>query len=107
MPRRRREVNVEWLRSMWTVRTKTIDDLAATLGVSPALVRKLAKENGFPPRIPALRKYSDKAQQRFADPTPEEIAQKCAELRAKRSGSGGEGWTPPSYSYDHRKRVFY
>lgn len=107
MPRARKEVNVEWLRSMWTVRNKTVDDLAAALGISPTHVRRIARANNFPARIPSLRKYNAKAHQRFADPTPEEIAERCAEVRAKRASSEGSGWELPTYSYDHRRQVFY
>jgi hypothetical protein len=107
MSARVREVDLEWLRRKWKDSDWTIERMAAYAGVSGSHIGRLARRNNFPQRESAPRRYNEKCQQRLPDPTPEEIEQRCAEVRARRVNSGDEGgWTAPEFGFDHKNFRF-
>lgn len=101
----RSDVDVKRLRELWVSRAYTIARIAGEIGCSPATVKRLARENGFPTKT--NRMYNTKCQNRWPDPTPEEIAERCAEIRRKKGDESWTGrWEVPKYSYDNRTGIF-
>jgi hypothetical protein len=72
-------------------------EIAAALGCSQSFVSKLKERHKLPNRQKATRDIL------ADDPTPEEIAERAAECRARREGPAepkGERFNLPRYSWD-------
>lgn len=83
-------------------------EVCRRLGVTRSKLFGLRKRYGLPPRP------KNKSNERHVDPTPEEIAERAAECRARRSPTekarmeraGLTRWELPSYAYDGRSCSF-
>lgn len=83
-------------------------EVCRILGVTRSQLFFIRKRHGLPPRPRA------KTTVRLADPTPEEIAERAAECRARRTPAekarmeraGCTRWELPSYVYDGRSCSF-
>ena len=79
---------------------KTHQEIAAALGCSEMYVSQLRERHKLPRRRQAYHGPQED------DPTPEQIAERAAECRARREGPGepkGERFSIPRYSWDgHR-----
>jgi transposase-like protein len=99
-------IDVPKLFRLWNTPGLTINEVAAALGVSLNVLRKARDRYGLsdtPPELP------DDGEPKDGDPTPEEIAERAAAIRAE----WPEGrWSEVShavtcrYSYDGRQRTF-
>ena len=100
-------IDVPLLFSLWHT---DIDNrsLAARLGIANSRLWEMRRRYGLPPRRREHQTETD-------DPTPEEIAERSAEIRRKwsvseeslrRAGSGAS-WAPPSYSAFDRQTMSF
>ena len=72
-------------------------EIAAALGCSQSYVHRLKTRHKLPNRQKATREIFED------DPTPEQIAERAAECRARREGPGepkGERFSIPKYTWD-------
>jgi hypothetical protein len=91
-------INVPLLFSLWNTDIEN-RALAEKLGIANSRLWEIKKRYGLPSRKRRHQTETD-------DPTPEEIAERSAQIRAKwtdseeslRRAGTGESWRPPSYS---------
>lgn len=99
------DIDIQRLRELWARRDYTIAMIAENVGCSVSTVKKWAREHDFPAKSGHMRNANRK--DRCTDPSPEEIAKMCAEIRRKSpKGNGSVHWEMPSYKYDNRTGVF-
>lgn len=102
----RAEIDVPLLFRLWHMHPSQMptSEIAKKLGVSPSFLYRCRVKHKLPDRERVYHHEDD-------DPTPQEIAERAAEIRAswpegeeaRRSvGTRGRSWTPPSYVYDGR-----
>ena len=77
LPRRARQVDVPMLFELWSDMTLTRVEVARKLGVTENNLTRLAARYGLGPRGRQHRAFS------MDDPTPDEIAHRAAECRAR------------------------
>ena len=97
------------VRELWTTE-RSNTDIAAELGLS--LLQLYAAGRKLKLRDRSV--YVNRVYDRSVDPTPEEIAERCAEIRAewpdgeearRLVGSvAARKWTTPAFSFDRRRR---
>lgn len=100
------KIDVPLLFRLWNTPGIKINDVAAGLGVSLNVLRRLRDQYGLPEK-PAER--ADEGDQQEDDPTPEEIAARAAEVRRSWPAWRISGATRPvalRYTYDGRQHVF-
>lgn len=105
-----RPVDVAELFRLWHS-DLTNTELCERLGLTGGSLWSLRKKYGLPIR---KRVENPDRQRRPDDPTPEEIAERAAECRARRSKderermerSGRQEWRLPSYAFDSSGRAF-
>jgi hypothetical protein len=88
--------SVARLQQLWAA-GKTHVEIAAALGCATAYVAELVARHNLPRR---RRAYHGPQED---DPTPEQIAERAAECRARREGPAepkGERFSVPRYSWD-------
>ena len=84
------------LHRLWA-RGDSYQEIAAALGCSQSFVSRLKERHKLPDRQRPNREIFE------ADPTPEQIAERAAECRARREGPAepkGERFSIPRYSWD-------
>lgn len=104
------EINVPELFRLWNS-TASNTEICLHFGITTGSLWSLRKRYGLPVRPRAAH---DDCQRRPDDPTPEEIAERAAECRARRSAqeqarmsrAGRVGWEMPAYTYDGRDCAF-
>lgn len=93
---------------MYRDKEVTLTDIANRFGMAADTVSRRASMMGLPLRGPIWRPAA-------VDPTPEEIAERAAEIRSRWSeserrkrivGPKEARWTPPSFCYDGRDVTF-
>lgn len=97
------------VRELWTTE-RSNSDIAAELGLS--LLQLYAAGRNLKLRDRSV--YVNRVYERSVDPTPEQIAERAAAIRAewpdgeedrRLVGSGaGRRWTTPAFSFDRRRR---
>ena len=89
------KVSVPELFRLWGDKSLRTDEIADRLGVSLGSLWKLKVRHALPVRVGAVRLSTANSGRRHDDPTPEQIAERAAECRAKwpkeRWGSAKEG----------------
>lgn len=99
MSMRRIEYCAATLHELWA-RGDSYLEIAAALGCSESFVHHLKKRHKLPNRQKSAKEI-------FADdPTPEQIAERAAECRARRVQPGewkGERYSIPRYTFDGRR----
>lgn len=100
------KIDVPLLFRLWNTPGITINEVAAGLGVSLNVLRKLRERYGLS-ESPA--EEEDDGEPKEGDPSPEEIARRAEAIRAswpewRTAGSGGQ--VVSRYSYDGRQHVF-
>lgn len=78
------EISLKKLKQLWKTR-RTTKEIAILLQVSLAYLHTFARRHNLPKRVHIARKANEKE----IDPTPEEIALRAAEVRAR--------WTDSDY----------
>lgn len=90
------------------------DELADALGAPRGSLHYLAARYKLPKRNPALR--AKRTGEKQTSPTPEEIAERAAAIRAtwseeeherRRVGRRAQQWQPPAYAFARRDVAFY
>jgi hypothetical protein len=100
-------INVPLLFSLWNTDIEN-RALAEKLGIANSRLWEIKKRYGLPSRKRRHQTETD-------DPTPEEIAERSAQIRAKwtdseeslRRAGTGESWRPPSYSTFDRQTMSF
>lgn len=105
----RRNLDVPLIFSLWNT-DLTNRDLAQRIGVSVSSLWDIRKKYGLPPR------KHERKECPTDDPTPDEIAERCAEVQSRwsladRKARACKGvvasWSPPAYTgYDRRNASF-
>lgn len=102
-------IDTDLLRDLWFDSGVAITDICVRLGVSQDTIYKNAKQIGLP-RRPRAERLSDK------DPTPEEIEERSAVIRAgwseseaerRRVGGKRQEWSPPHFVNSGRQILFW
>lgn len=78
------EISLKKLKQLWKTRRST-EEIAILLQVSSAYLQAFARKHNLPKRVHIARRANEKE----VDPTPEEIAIRSAEVRAR--------WTDREY----------
>lgn len=93
------------LRRLWADPSLRVSDMAISLGVSASSVRKVARELGLPARTAGGRSTTV----RHAEPTPEELEQRCAEVRSRwrRSDDRYQPVEVRAFSYSRTSCTFH
>lgn len=101
-----KKIDVPLLFRLWNTPGISINEVAAEMGVSLNILRKLRERYGLS-ESPA--EEDEDGEPKEGDPTPEEIAERAAEVRASWPESRMSGATDAvtcRYSYDGRQRTF-
>lgn len=104
-------MNVPLLFRLWNTPGISVNEVAAGLGISLNVLRKARIRYGLPTKPPHANETTEPQED---DPTPAEIAERAAEIRAGwpewrlagRSSSENSSPTVPQLSYDGRQQVF-
>lgn len=101
-------VDTDLLRLLWDDCEVPLQDISERLGVSHDTIYKYAKVLQLPRRPRAVRRSDD-------DPTPEQIEERAAVIRAKwtdaererrQVGGKAQQWAPPRFVYSGRELLF-
>lgn len=105
----KKPIDVPLLFSLWNTDIKN-RELAARLGIAVSRLWEIRKRYGLPPRKHERKPTLDD------DPTPEQIAERCAVIRRRWSkteeamrlvGGASTEWRPPSYSSFDRQTMSF
>jgi hypothetical protein len=98
-----KQIDVPLLFKLWG-REVEVREIAHVLGVSEAYVGRLARKHHLPKRLPQKAENNGRT---VADPTPEEIAERAAEIRARRPVAQDDGTVEiRCYAFDARHAVY-
>jgi hypothetical protein len=101
-------INTVELYRLWTSQERK-EDICRLLGINRDGLYRLQKLHKLPPRVPIRL-----GKKKFEDPTPDEIAERCAEVRsrwtpeelARRAVCRDHGVRFRSFTYDGRQCAF-
>lgn len=77
-----KQIDVPLLFRLWHDRTLHGDEVAARLGVHRSALSQIARDHGLPRRPPIKNRKPESTERQPSDPTPEEIAERAAAIRA-------------------------
>lgn len=105
----KKPIDVPMLFSLWHTEIEN-RELAAKLGIAQSRLWEIRHRYGLPPRRHERKGVGTD------DPTPEEIEERCAEIRSRWTpqeealrlvGRSKQGWRPPAYSSFDRETMTF
>lgn len=76
------EIDIPLLYRLWHDKTLHGDEVAARLGVHRSTLSALARQHGLRRRPPVKNRGPESTERQAKDPTPDEIAERAAAIRA-------------------------